>query len=249
MLRHGRPGARRQSGSLQSSLDRRIQASADELKIEKAVLINDLEANAWGIAASTPKIWLRSTRSKGSDRQSGRDRCRHWVGRSRDCIGTARNTISLPPKAATLTSLRATNWKWSCTAISTNNSDTSATSVFFPVLAWSTSTIFCAIAGAARSRSGCSRKSRRSRRRHLPRRYRRQRRLKRTSARHFRVRLWRRSRKPRVEDQIDRRSLSWPAASLRKCCQIDRAAVHEGFRRKRPHAALDGNNSRQRYYQ
>lgn len=39
---------------------------ADELKLKKAVLINDLEANAWGIAALEPKDVVSLNRVKGS---------------------------------------------------------------------------------------------------------------------------------------------------------------------------------------
>jgi glucokinase len=42
------------------------QRLADELKLEKAVLINDLEANAWGIAALDPKDVVALNRVKGN---------------------------------------------------------------------------------------------------------------------------------------------------------------------------------------
>jgi glucokinase len=42
------------------------QRLADELKLEKAVLINDLEANAWGIAALDPKDVVALNQVKGS---------------------------------------------------------------------------------------------------------------------------------------------------------------------------------------
>jgi glucokinase len=42
------------------------QRLADELKLEKAVLINDLEANAWGIAALDPKDVVALNQVKGN---------------------------------------------------------------------------------------------------------------------------------------------------------------------------------------
>ena len=67
---------------------------ADELHLNKALLINDLEASAWGIAcARRRRTWSRSTRSRDTGRQPGSRRRRNRAGRSRHVLGRTKHHV------------------------------------------------------------------------------------------------------------------------------------------------------------
>ena len=128
---------------------------ADELKIKKAFLINDLEANAWGIPALDAKDVVALNQVKRTTgRQSGGDCGRDRARASRNVLGRRASTTFSPARAATRISLRAINWKWISSIIFTPDSATSAMSASFPVRAWSMFSAFCATRDAARRRNG-----------------------------------------------------------------------------------------------
>ena len=107
---------------------------AEELKISKALLINDLEANAWGIPALEAKDVVALNHVKGqADRQSGGDRRGNRTGRSRNVLGRGASTRFLPVKVGTEILRREIHWKWSCSTIFAPVSATSVTSGLFPV--------------------------------------------------------------------------------------------------------------------
>ncbi len=84
---------------------------ADELNLKQAVLINDLEANAWGIAALDPSDVVPLNKGKGI-RSAIRPSSLRALGLAKlACIGMARNIAFLPPKEAIAISLPATDWR------------------------------------------------------------------------------------------------------------------------------------------
>jgi hypothetical protein len=112
---------------------------AKQIKLPVTLLINDLEANAWGIGGLTPQDLIvlnrvaRRVTKRLAIRQSSR-REQAWA--KRDCSGTASDIRFLPARAGTQISRRKANCRLNCCGFWPGATDTSVMNASCPVPVW-----------------------------------------------------------------------------------------------------------------